>query len=607
MDKQEIHTILNSLDIQVSMGRIDQPTYDTLKQKWQQQLLQAEKGTPMPLTPPVDSTNTLTSASFSRQPATEVLACPKCAAPAQISDPAQDLTLPLRCPFCDTVYTLRQGQDNAQQLKKELIAWFNKVVVSGGYSSSSVDMNARRYIFSDSLYPILKKEVERRLEAFDTVLEVPLIQLKETTPFREYQPGPLLLAVAQGDNQWLKTLVSRLTAEQLQDFAVVPEDQRKLQQLQLRLQSLIFSANIAQQLASPQSNSYQIVKQNIVALQQSYQPFLQANEDEHYRSFIVAQNERVQGALLLVEAIISAFDEQHGIVPERLVLQVSQALMHLEKSQQLADACAYNPLHTVSLQHGIKKDIVGARIFQAVVSSYEVVTRTQTCVFSIFYRHLMKYVHHLAPIQDAEHLLWLLTSISRVLTARAGEAPLPVIKDWQWLGQAVSQHRRAGILGFNKEQGEIKLHFFHPYWVARLNYTTIEGKIVKKANVREGLLLVDATNVDAPLVVPLLGNNPALPIIQEGAQRSELLEKQIVSLPALMTRAMAERAMRNYTARQHATVRSLIGIVYLPVAVVQYRKGRKQREQVLSLVQLVNQHVEINVAQTMDFFRTYMV
>jgi len=41
MDKQEIHTILNSLDIQVSMGRIDQPTYDTLKQKWQQQLLQA--------------------------------------------------------------------------------------------------------------------------------------------------------------------------------------------------------------------------------------------------------------------------------------------------------------------------------------------------------------------------------------------------------------------------------------------------------------------------------------------------------------------------------------------------------------------------------------
>jgi hypothetical protein len=375
----------------------------------------------------------------------------------------------------------------------------------------------------------------------------------------------------------------------------------------LRLQSLIFSANIAQQLVLSRSSSYQIVRQNIVALQQSYQSLLQENEDEHYRAFIAAQNERAQGAFLFVEAIISAFDEQHGIVPERLVLQVSQALAQLEKSQKLADTCAYNPLYTVSLQHGIKKDITGARIFQAIVSSYEVVTRTQTCVFSTFYRHLMTYVHHLAHIQDAEHLLWLLISISRVLTARAGEAPLPVIKDWQWLEQAVSQHRRAGLLGLNKEQGEIKLHFFHPYWVARLNYTTIDGKLVKKANVREGLLLVDATSVNAPLVVPLIGNNPALPIVQVGAQRSELLEKQIVSLPALMTRAMAERAMRNYTARQHATLRNLIGIVYLPVAVVQYRKRRKQREQVLSLVQLVNQHVEMNVAQTMEFLRMYMV
>src|ERR1700737_3949099 len=106
MDKQEIHTILNSLDIQVSMGRIDQPTYDTLKQKWQQQLLQAEKGTPMPITPPVEPAKEPAAMPASRQPIAGVLAFPKCARPAQISKPAQDLSLPLRCPFCDTVYTL---------------------------------------------------------------------------------------------------------------------------------------------------------------------------------------------------------------------------------------------------------------------------------------------------------------------------------------------------------------------------------------------------------------------------------------------------------------------------------------------------------------------
>src|ERR1019366_2959241 len=42
VDKQDIQTILDTLDVQVSMGRIDQATYDTLKQKWLQQLQEIE-------------------------------------------------------------------------------------------------------------------------------------------------------------------------------------------------------------------------------------------------------------------------------------------------------------------------------------------------------------------------------------------------------------------------------------------------------------------------------------------------------------------------------------------------------------------------------------
>ncbi|HTK08668.1 MAG TPA: hypothetical protein VL485_15980 [Ktedonobacteraceae bacterium] len=606
MDKQEILTMLNSLDVQVSMGRIDQPTYDSLKQKWTQ-LLTAEPDPPVPVTPPAMSSHE----TGYHAAATEVLACPKCAAPAQL-DTTQDLSRPLRCPFCDTVYTLRQGQDNAQQLKKELIAWFDRVVVGSGRASSSVDINARRYIFSDSLYPILKKEVERRMEAFDTVLEAPLIQVKETAGFREYQPASSLLAIAQGDNQWLKTLVSRVTAEQLQNFAVVPDDQYKLQQLQLRLQSLIYHANISQQFASAQVSAYQVIRQNILALQESYQPLLQENDaEQRYRAFIAAQNERAQGALLLVEAMISAFDEQHGIVPERLVSQVSRALAQMEAALHQADTCAYNPLYTVFLQHGIKKDITGARIFQAVVTAYELVTRTQPCEFPAFHRRLLSYVQHLARLQDAEHLLWLLTSISRVLGARAGEAPLPIVKNWQWLERAVVQHRRAGTLGFGGEKGEVKARFFHPYWVARLNYTAVDGRLVRKTNVREGLLLVDATSVDVPQVVALTSEDPQLQVVQAGAQQFALFDKPLASLPALVTHAMAERAMKVYAGQQAARLKVLstkmIGVVYLPAAVVQYRGKQKQREQVLCPVPVINQALQTYLTGTTDFLRTYRV
>jgi hypothetical protein len=38
MEKQDIHAILDSLDIQIAMGKIDQLTYNTLRQKWLQML-----------------------------------------------------------------------------------------------------------------------------------------------------------------------------------------------------------------------------------------------------------------------------------------------------------------------------------------------------------------------------------------------------------------------------------------------------------------------------------------------------------------------------------------------------------------------------------------
>jgi hypothetical protein len=611
MDKQEILTILNSLDVQVSMGRIDQPTYETLKQKWTSQLHESERPGSLPVTPSGEmvAIQSETTPQPRGRVAVEVLACPKCAAPVPLSEMPQDLSRPLRCPFCDTVYTLRQGQDNAQQLKKELLAWFDRVVVSSGQAGSAVDINARRYIFSDSLYPILKKETERRLEAFDTVLELPLVQVKESSRFKSYQPGLPLLQLAQGENQWLKTLLSRVSAEQLQHFAVVPDDRQKVQQLQVRVQNLIYYANIAQQFASSEGHAYQIIQQNILALQQSYQPLLQVSEDEQYRTFLTAQYERASGALRLVEAMSSAFDERRSVVPERLVVQVERGLEHLKKSQQLAESCTYNPLYTVSLLHGIQKDITGARIFQMAVGSYEVVTRTFPCAFPLFYRNLLGYVLQLLPVQDAEHLLWLLTSVCRVLTARAGEAPLPIVKDWRWLEGAIGQQCRRGFLGLGGERSELKTHFFHPYWVAHLHYTDVGGKLLKKARVGEGLLLIDATSVKNPLVSTLVSPDPTLPIVQAGMQQPSLFDKSMVSLPALLTHAMAERALKSYATRSALKILSsrMLGVVYLPVAIVSYQSRRQRRERVISQVSLVNQNIYKDLALTQEFLRTYLV
>ena len=629
MDKKDIQTILDSLDVQVSMGRIDQATYDTLKQKWTLQLQEIETGEAGKTLSTVATNGNGTTErntdafvslmetqpvqaslpSLQEQPhyTVETLACPKCAAPTTLQD-GQDLTQPVQCPFCDTVYTVRQSQDNAQQLKKELKAWLDQMIVGSGYSGTgNVDVNARRFIFTESLYPTLKRDIDRRLEDFENVLEAPLVQIEETKNFRDYRPNTRLTTMANGDNQWLKTLSTRVLAQQLQDFAIVQDDKQKLQQLQMRVLSLIYYANVAQQQYSPTPISYPVVRQNVVALQKDYQSYAQKIDDNHYISYIHALDARVSGAILLLDLLISALDEGHNVAPETLLLQVNNILAQLDKAHQLALACTYNPFYTSSLRVGIQKDILIARIVSAVIASFEVITRTQTEEFKSFYKRLMQYVQSLASIQSAEHLLWLLTSVGRVLAARTGDAPLPVVKDWSWLENTVEANRHRATFGTPGETAQVLAQHYHPYWVARLSYSAIGGALVKKASVHEGFLLVDATSAEPFVVTPVVESDLALPVIRVGLQSFQLLDKQIVSLPAILTLDMAERAMKSYVRTHEAELKILathmIGVLYLPVASVCYTVKNKQRNVILGHLNGINQHREHALEQTQAFLR----
>jgi hypothetical protein len=617
MDKQDIRTLLDSLDVQVSMGRIDQPTYDALREKWVQQLQEiegSEESTVLGVAlerAGVAATDTegLTSStrellarsslSQAEEPARytiKVLACPRCNAPAEIKA-GGDLSQPLKCPFCETVYTVRQSQDNEQQLKKDLKAWLDQIIVSSGYSSgvSGVDINARRFIFRESLYPALKKEIDRRLETFENMLEAPLVQMKETRDFRDYRPDLRLTMLAKGDNQWLKTLSTRVSAQQLQDFAVAQEDKQRLRQLQVRVLSLTYYANIAQHASS--SGAYRLVRKNIVALQKEYQAYLREIADEHYRSYILVLDARTTADILLLDLFISALEEGQHIVPQALLFQVGNVIAQLEKAQSLALACTYNPLYTVPLQQGIQKDMTTARIFQAVVVDYEVATRTRAEEFRPFYERLMRYARHLANIESAEHLLWLLTSIGRVLLARAAEAPLPVVKDWTWLDAAVEAQRR-------KAPGQVVLHY-HPYWIAQMNYTEVGGMLVKRASAREGFLLADASSVGAPIIVAVRANDAAFPMMEAGLQNFQLLDQQIVSLPAVLPYEKAEQAIRAYAYAHEAELRVLatrmLGILYLPAASIRYIDKNGKRDVVVSCVRNINQDLVQALKQTQDF------
>jgi hypothetical protein len=609
MEKQDILDMLDSFDMQIARGNIDQSTYNELRKKWLDKLQAFEGGTTS-VTTGSFAVSLNTPSTPPPAPKAEALACPSCGAPSDVESVTQDLSKPVKCPYCDSVYMLQQSRDDAQKNEQALRALLEQMGVGSKMgSSSNVDVESRRYIFHDKLYPTLKKKIDRQLENLENAPEAPMIPFKVTSGFGEYQPSPLLVSIGQGDNTWLKTLSSQVSAQQMQDFATVEADKQNLKLLQFRVSSLIYYANIARFLTSNDAPSYQVVRQNVQTLQQEYRAFAQGIADESHRSYLVALDSRMSGDILLLDVLIPTLEQGRSFAPEAVLSQLERAMTQLTKADAQANASTYNPLYTVPLQQGIQKDMMIVQIFQAIVKCYSVVVQSRQVEFTAFYNHLVNYTRSLTAIQSPSQLLGLLQSIGQLLAARSGVAPVPILADWGWLDAVIEGNRRKPAFGAAETVGVVVRHF-HPYWVATLNYAEKKGIIFTVGTGREALILVDATAVNAPVVGHLLVNDPVLPAIHNGITTYNLLDKQLMALPALVSSDMAVRAMKQYTnqkvAELGATNIKLIGIIYLPVAFVRYADKKGQgREMLVGRLNFVNQHLGNALSQTHQFLQQY--
>ena len=290
--------------------------------------------------------------------------------------------------------------------------------------------------------------------------------------------------------------------------------------------------------------------------------------------------------------------------------QLERAITQLNKAEQQALACTYSPLYTVPLQQGIHKDITVALIFRAVIKCYEIVTHVQSIDFEPFYQSLTDYTSALVHMQSPDHLLGLLQSIVRLLAARSGDDPISVLMDWSWLDAIVENQRVKGTFGIGGEKVVTVVHHLQPYWAATLNYAEQSGGIFKTVEGRSALILADATSTQTPVIGHLLSKDPSLPAIQAGINTFNLLDKQTIALPALISQDMAEKAMKAYTNQRTselgATVVKMIGLIYLPAAFVRYKtKNGGQREIIVSRLNFVNQELNNVLSQTHQFLHQY--
>jgi hypothetical protein len=542
----------------------------------------------------------------------EPLLC-KCGAPLEMST-IQDLTQPIRCRFCGSIYVVRERQNDALKIKQELKTWFEQLLVAGGSGGSSGSNNNLLHLtFNESLYPSLQRDVDQYLENLEDVLESPMVHLKPMIGFSDYQPNSLLVTIGQGDKQELKILFARVSARQVEEFAIMPTDRLKLKQLRLRIQSMIYYANIANQLAAPSPGSYKLIRENLAALQKDYQEYAQEIVgDTRYRSYLIALDARTRGDILLLDVFISALDERRDVTLEATLARLGRAIAELEKARQQAHTCMYNSLYTVPLEQGIQKDITVARVFEKVIACYETVARTRSVEFRRFYKRLTSYIYGLTQIQSASDLLWLLTSVHHLLKIRSGNAAVPALLDWSWLDPAIESNRSTSFFGLGGEKSEKMLQHYHPYWAATVNYTGIDGFFSKKGSICEGLILVDATSLNTPVGIFLPTGDPFLPaILRTSTDRHTYiaLGKQMVALPALLCVDTAERSVKafadQYLAEMNVTNIRMIHVVYLPAASIRYTSKRQSREIVKSSLKDINQNLGNVLMQTQQFLRAY--
>jgi hypothetical protein len=343
-------------------------------------------------------------------------------------------------------------------------------------------------------------------------------------------------------------------------------------------------------------------------LQKDYRAHAQDVTDDNYRSYIIALDTRITGVLLLLDILITALEKGRGVAPEAALAQLDRAIVALGKAEQQAMICTYNPLYAVPLQQGVQKDMMVAQIFRAIVKCYEGVTHTQSIEFGAFYDTLMAYVRALANIQSPDQVLGLLQSISVLIAARSGDDPVRVLIDWSWLEPLVEGNRHKPTFGTSETVGNVICHY-HPYWVATLNYAEKSGIIFKSGTGREALILVDATATGTPLVKHVLVNDPNLPALQAGINTFNLLGKQTMALPALLSQDMAEKALKVFAnqnvSQLGATIVKMIGLIYLPVAFVRYVGKNGNREVLVSRLNLVNPNLTNLLTQTEKFLRQY--
>jgi len=572
MDKSEVKRILDGLDQRLALGEIDLGTYKSLKSKFTSQLEE-------PKQEPLDSV----VAAMSRE--VMALKCPGCMAPLPLpSDKAQ---MRIVCEYCGGTFALQTASDEMGRLRDDVRKWINETAMQAGIDSAA-DSIARASIFKKDIYPKLKLTVDRATELYQAtrympIFAFPLILNLKSSPFRD---ALLLTPDMSSLVDRLKAVVAQIEAPELAPFAVGDLERSNLNMLKVNCMELVYLSNFRLGLADSTTDGFERARANSRALNELYSASskMSATQNVSYGNFMKCMEARISAIDKTTEILAELMVSSEGIMADRIVTELESAARSCENAALNIEISGLEPKEVVPAAEGSRNDAQVIQMFADCVRIYSQCAAESGVYFGDFQVALGEAVDKAqAPGSNVDWMKGFLSNLARYLGAMAGEIEFPLLKDFSWVETSAIAGVRSSLFG-GKESHEVKDQLLLPLWAAKISFSKQKGSwILKKGESAQGLLFIEAARHNGFSFVEWGDGYLAKQCYDAFASPDSLGQFEQVVAPTV-DKETARRGMKAFidsSDQYRGGLFEMMGIIYLPAAIVHYKTRKAERSEVL--------------------------
>lgn len=544
MDKTEIEKILQGLDKQLALGRIDLETYKDLKTRYSS--MQGQK-----------DIITKTMNGLSKE--LEMLNCPACMAPLpEFSMSGQVIV----CSYCGNSFALKTAEEDALKLREDIKKWISEM--SG--QNTHIDTASRKFVFEERVYPYLCLLYRRVSEPFElnkykALFNFPLLKdLKNSHNISSLE----INTVAMQD------LLNRVQSPELMTFVVTHAEKAKLRLLEINTQEIGHIVNIRRHFTDFSRKSLQIIKNNLEALKKLYSNVLLfESADNPTAKFYKGMTKRMGSLLRAVTAL------ENALWSNVFDLDLKDIIKDLQDGLDLIESSGLESKYSIPAISGIKADIEAIKIFDHCVGIYKMCD-------SVDFNQFLSTITGIAGIRTKgiSDMNGFLGSLNSHISSIRGALSLPVCKDHRWKASVIKKNMKSSFFG-GKEYLLKERSILVPFWIAELSFSTQSGLFIKSGSITKAFVLQDASIINGKACLLLPSESLYKQCSSAFSYRDFLNTDSIVPI---IDKNTALSKMSDFIKNRHiynsGSLRSL-GLVYLPAVNVCFKNKNSVRSLIL--------------------------